>query len=353
MSSDTMTVARLFAPRDLRLVEMPLPVVGSREVLCRVARVGICGTDYSIYTGEASFVKSGAVKFPMTLGHEWSGTVAAVGSEVTQFQVGDRVTGDTGVACGQCTECLMGQWPRCRQAQAVGTVNAWDGAYAEFILFPERHLFHLPETVSLDNGAMVEPAATALYAVHKAQVQIGDTVLVQGTGPIGILAAKLAQLSGASRVLITGRKDAKLELALSLGLDGTINTTRETVTEGVRRHLGEGQVDRIIEASGSTELFTESLGLVKPGGALSVVAFYDQPLGRFDLDGFVFSDITLVAVPGSLGMYPLVLKLMAAGKLDCTRLITERASLAEVPELLPRLKDKAEGRVKVMVNVEE
>ena len=353
MSPDTMTVARLFAPRDLRLVEMALPEVGPREVLCRVARVGVCGTDYAIYIGEASFVKSGAVKFPLTLGHEWSGHVAQIGSEVTRFAPGDRVTGDTGVACGQCLECLFGQWPRCREAKSVGTVNAWDGAYAEYILFPERHLFPLPETVSLDNGALVEPAATALYAVHKAQVRIGDTVLVQGSGPLGILAAKLAQLSGASRVLITGRKDAKLDLAVGLGLDGAINTTRETVNAGLQRHLGEGQVDRVIEASGSTALFRESLGLVKPGGALSVVAFYDRPLESFDLDGFVFSDTSLVAVPGSLGMYPPVLKLLASGRLDCTPLITERASLTEVPELLPRLKENAETRVKVMLNVGE
>jgi L-iditol 2-dehydrogenase len=353
MIPDTMTVARLFAPHDLRLVQMPVPEVGTREVLCRVSRVGVCGTDYAIYTGEASFVKSGAVQFPMTLGHEWSGTVARIGTEVTQFQLGDRVTGDTGVACGQCTECLLGQWPKCRQARAVGTVHAWDGAYAEYILFPERHLFHLPDSISLDNGALVEPAATALYAVHKAQVQIGDTVLVQGSGPIGILAAKEAQLSGASRVVLTGRKDAKLELAVSLGLDGAINTTRESVTDGLLRLLGESQVDRVIEASGSTALFTESLGLVKPGGALSVVAFYDRPLDNFDLDGFVFSDITLAAVPGSLGMYPPVLKLLASGRLDCSRLITERAPLAAIPDLLPRLKTDAEARIKVMLDVEE
>ncbi|MCC6443225.1 MAG: alcohol dehydrogenase catalytic domain-containing protein [Armatimonadetes bacterium] len=344
-----MQAIRLFAPGDMRIVEMPRPQPGPHEVLCRVARVGMCGTDYAIYTGEASFVKSGDVRFPLTLGHEWSALVEETGEGVTRFGPGDRVIGDTGVACGHCNECLLGRYPRCDRAQAVGTVNAWDGAYAEYILMPERHLFPLPPPVSLDNGAMVEPAATALYAVQKAGVQIGDTVLVQGSGPIGILAAKLAKLSGASIVFITGRKEIKLRRALDFGIDAAINTTRESVSGVLRQRVPGGKVDRLIEASGSVELFNESLDLVQPGGAMSVVAFYDRPAEGFDIDRFVFSDITLVAVPGSLGMYPPILSLMAAGLLDASFLITERAPLFAAPDILPRLKENAEGRIKVML----
>lgn len=348
----TMKVVRLLAPGNLKMMEMPRPVPGPHQVLCKVRRVGVCGTDYSIYTGEASFVKSGAVHFPMTLGHEWSGTVAELGPDVAQFKVGDRVVGDTGVGCGYCTECLLGQWPKCSKMQAVGTVFAWDGGYAEYVLMPERHLFHLPDAVSFDNGALVEPSATALYAVKKAQVQIGDTVLVQGSGPIGILAARLAKLSGASKVAITGRKDAKLKIAVDMGIDGSINTQRESLPDGIRRIFGAPKVDRIIEASGSTELFRESFGLIKSGGAFSVVAFYDKPLKEFDIDQFVFSDIIMAAVPGSLGMFPPVLNLMASGMLDATKIVTERAPLASVTELLPKLKEHADQRIKIILELE-
>jgi 2-desacetyl-2-hydroxyethyl bacteriochlorophyllide A dehydrogenase len=350
MSQEMMKVARLFGPNDMRFIEMPIPEPGPHEVVCKVHRVGICGTDHAIYTAEASFMDM--VHFPMTLGHEWSGTVYKVGRDVTQHKPGDRVTGDTGVACGFCTPCLMGNWGYCKQAQAVGTVNAWDGAYAEYILFPERHLFHLEDSIPLDNGAFTECAATALYSVKKANVQLGDTVLVQGSGPIGILAAKQAKLEGAGRVLITGRKDAKLNLAMSLGIDGAINLTRETTAEGIRRCIGAPKVDKIIEASGSAALFTESLGLINGGGILSVVAFYDRPLDHFDIDKFVFSDISIVSVPGSLGMFPIVLKLMAMGILDCTPLITERIKLPQVIDMLPNLKKNAESRVKVMIEVD-
>jgi len=347
----TMRAARLFAPNDLRLVETPTPELRPHDVLCRVARCGICGTDYAIYSGEFSGVKSGAVHFPMTLGHEWSGTVAALGPDVTRFRLGDRVVGDTGVSCGQCTPCLLGDWGNCPEARAVGTVNAWDGAYAEYIVMPERHLFSLPSNVGFDAGAMVEPAATALYAVVRAQVRTGDTVLVHGTGPIGLCAAKLAKLSGAARVIVTGRRESKLRLALAFGADAAIDTTRGSLAEAVRAEAGENGIDKIIEASGALELFAGSFGYIRPGGVISVVAFYEQPLPEFDIDRFVFSGATVHAVAGSLGQYPAVLKLMSAGMLDPAPLITAHYPFEDVVQALRDWGAKPEHRVKSMLDL--
>jgi len=345
----TMRSARLLAPNDLRILDVPLPELGPHEVLCRVARCGICGTDHAIFTGEFSGVKSGIVHFPMTLGHEWSGTVAVLGPQATRFAVGDRVVGDTGVSCGHCTECLLGQYGNCAEGRAVGTINAWDGAYAEYIVMPERHLFPLPENVSPEAGAMVEPAATALYAVVRAEVRTGDTVLVNGTGPIGLCAAKLAQLSGASRVIVAGRRESKLRLALAFGADAVIDTTQGPMLEAVHAEVGRGGADKIIEASGAVQLFAESLRCVRPGGVVSVVAFYEKPLPEFDIDQFVFTNATLHAVAGSLGQYPPVLKLMAAGKLDPTTLITARYPFEDVLQGLRDWGDKPQERVKSML----
>lgn len=309
----------------------------------------MCGTDQAIWSGEFRFVRSGDIKFPMTLGHEWCGVVAQVGSHVERFKVGDRVVGDTGVSCGLCPACLSGEWPHCPRAQAVGTINAWDGAYAEHILMPERHLFHLPQSIGLDNGALVEPAATALLAVKRAGVSIGDTVLVQGSGPIGIAAAKLSKLCGASCVLITGRRAGKLEKALALGIDAAIHTREEDIAQAVRRHTGEAKVDRIIEASGSTDLFTASLELLRPGGTLALVAFYEQVVSGFDIDGFVFGDVNLRAVTGSTGMYPVILRLMAAGMLDLSSVITARFPLDLAPQAMGSMERDAATRIKIML----
>lgn len=348
-----MKAARIYGPNDIRVVDVPTPKPGPGDVLCKVIRSGICGTDYSIYTGEFSFVKSGAIKFPMTPGHEWSGIVEKVSSKVENFQPSDRVVGDTGVSCGVCYECLMGHYGHCKKSRCVGTINTWDGAYAEYILMPARHLFHLPDNVSFDNGAMIEPAATALYAVVLADVKMGDTVLVQGSGPLGIMAARLAKLRGAAKVIITGRKKFKLQAALNLGIDAAVNLTEAFSDEAVKAQAGSEGIDRIIEASGSTELFQESLKLIKPGGVIAVVAFYEKMVDNFDIDRFVFGDVTIRAVAGSLGMYRPVLRLMSSGMLDLSSLITGHYNLEEVPQAMREMKEKNETRIKMMIDVGE
>lgn len=346
-----MKAARILGPKDMRVVDVPTPEPGPGDVLCKVVRSGICRTDYSIYTGEFSFVKSGAIPFPMTPGHEWSGVVERAGRDVEGFQPGDRVVGDTMVSCGTCYPCLMGQYGHCRTLRCVGTVHTWDGAYAEYMMMPARHLFHLPDHVSFDNGAMVEPAATALYAVTLAGVRIGDTVLVQGSGPIGILAAKLAKLTGAARVILTGRREFKLKVALNLGIDDTVNVTEVSLYEAIRAYTGDWGVDRIIEASGSTELFQESLKLINPGGTIAVVAFYEKLVDGFDMDRFVFGDLTIRAVAGSLGMYKPILRLMSSGMLDLSSLITRRYKLDEVPWAMQDMEEKSDIRIKLMIDV--
>lgn len=347
----TMKAARIFGPWDMKIVEAPVPQLGAHDVLCRVVRAGVCGTDYVIYTGELSFVKTGLVKYPLVPGHEWSGTVEKIGPEVENFRHGDRVAGDTYVSCGNCNFCAVGNVSRCKKNRSVGTINAWDGAYAEYIMMPERHLFHLPDNVSFDNGALVEPAATALYAVRLAGVKIADTVLVLGSGPIGIIAARMAKLSGAGKVVIAARKDFKLKAALELGADAAINTTKENLAEKARDYAGECGVDQIIEASGSTELFKEALQIIKPGGVISCVAFYDRPMDGFELDQFVINDVTIRAVAGSQGMYPLVLKLMDLGLANFSSLITERHSLSEAPQIMHDMKQRNETKIKIMLEL--
>lgn len=346
-----MKAARIFGPADIKIVDVPVPELGRNDVLCKVVRAGVCGTDYAIYTGEISFVKSGLIKYPLTPGHEWSGIVEQIGPEVKNFKNGDRVVGDTWVSCGNCSFCVTGNVSRCKKLRSVGTINAWDGAYAEYIMMPERHLFHLPDNVSFDNGALVEPAATALYAVVRADVKLNDTVLVLGSGPIGIMAAKLAKLSGASQVIIAARKDCKLKIALGLGVDAAVNTSREKLAEKVRELAGATGVDKIIEASGSTKLLKESLHFVKPGGVISCVAFYEQMVDGFDIDHFVINDLTIRGVSGSPGTYPAVLNLMDLGLADFSSLITERRPFEEAPRIMRDMEERNETRIKIMLEM--
>ena len=341
-----MKTARLFGPRDLRIIDLPEPVLGDHDVLTKVSYVGICGTDYSIYTGESTFVKNGSVKFPMTLGHEWSGIVEAVGKDVKSFRKGDRVIGDTAVSCGICYECLCGNYIQCANARCVGTINAWDGAYAEFILMPERHVFKVADNVPLEHAALVEPAATALYGV-----KTGDVVLVHGTGPIGLAAVQLAKTAGAACVILTGRKDFKLEVGRKLGADVAINILHEDagriisdLTCGKGPHV-------IIEASGSATAFKQSIEWVRSNGVISVVAFYEQRLDQIDLDSFIMKNAKLVAVAGSPKLAPVVLDMMKFGKINLLPLITHQYALDDVVTALDELKEQNETKIKVMLLV--
>jgi 2-desacetyl-2-hydroxyethyl bacteriochlorophyllide A dehydrogenase len=344
-----MKAARIYGSNDIRVVEVETPVPQDHEVLCQVIRAGMCGTDYAIYSGEFSFIKQGLVPMPMTPGHEWSGRVVEIGGKVTLYSRGDRVVGDTAVSCGHCYQCLIGQYGKCEKMRCVGTINPWDGAYAEYILMPERHLMKLHDSISFENGAWVEPAATALYSVQAVEVKIGDTVLVLGSGPIGIAAAKLAKVAGASIAAIVGRKEFKLEKSLAMGIDAAINTTTTDLRDGIKGVFGRFGVDKIIEASGSVDLLKRSARTLNIGGTVSPVAFYEKTVPEFPIDDFVFGNLTLRGSAGSLGMYQPVLRLMEKGMLDMTSLITRTYSLDEAPRAMMEMKEKNATRIKPMI----
>jgi len=344
-----MKVARLFGPKDIRIIDMPEPTLASDEVLCKVKRAGICGTDYAIYSGEFSFVKSGQIRFPLTCGHEWSGIVDSTGSAVTAFQPGDRVVGDTVVSCGICPHCLLGQYMHCPKLRCVGTINTWDGAFSEYMVMPQRHLFHLAQNITFDNAAFIEPAATALYAVRLGDVKIGDTVLVLGSGPIGIAAAKLAAMCGASKVVIAARKKFKLDKAIALGVHAAVNLTDITLEDAVHQEFGRDGVDCVVEASGSLDLFKKAVKLTNPGGAISVVAFYEKQMHDFEIDQFVFGDLRIRGVAGSLGMYEPLLKLLANGLVDFSSLITSYISLEQIPDNMKTWHERGHVRIKEMI----
>lgn len=345
-----MRALRMYAPKDIRLEDVPMLEPGLHDVVCRVKCAGLCGTDYSIYSGRASFLD--LVTFPMTPGHEWSGVVQSVGSQVEDFKPGDRVVADTCVACGHCKSCLTGHYYQCNKLRAVGTIKTWDGGLAEYALMPSRHLFHLPENVDFDNGAIVEPVATAYHSILQAGVRPGDTVLVHGTGPIGIAAARLAKLAGAATVIITGRKDSKLRKALEMGADAAVNVSESPMVDTVRSVTGCKGLTHVIEASGSVQLFKESVSLVCPGGVIAAVAFYDEKLSDFNLDSLVLGDVTIKPVPGSAGTYQPVLALMAAGLLDFRPLITGRYALDQAPEAVIHMKDDPNS-IKTIIDVDE
>ena len=225
-----MKVLLAYAPGELRVVDMDKPVPGPREVLCKVAHCGVCATDIAIKNGVLNLGDGNDPIYPVRLGHEWSGRVVETGSECWQVRTGDRVVSDTGWFCGECAMCKKGEYQSCLKGRAVGTIrNCWPGAFAEYMLIPERMAYKVPDNVPLDEAALIEPTGIGFYGLERAGFTPETTLLVVGTGPISLGGMACAKALGIGKTIVAGRKDAKLEVARKLGADITVNMTRENL----------------------------------------------------------------------------------------------------------------------------
>lgn len=342
-----MFAVQLTGPGQYRLVETERPAVAEDELLIRVRRVGICGTDIEMLDGTMPYFRLGWTQYPVVLGHEWSGTVAETGSAVEGFAAGDRITGDVSIGCGRCEACLKGYYNLCDIKQEVGLCRGKDGAFAQYLAMPARHCYILPEEVSLDQGALVEPAATVVKAIRKAGMEPGATVLVTGDGPIGLLAMQAALAYGAGWVALAGTQAAKLGLAEKLGADATVNVLEEDTVEAVMdRTRGRG-VDLAIEASGNGEALNQCMGCVRQGGTVSVVGIYETPIERLDMGLAVVRDLSLVCSVASPNTFRQTLRLMAAGKLVVEPLVTHVLPLEEAGQAFHIQRQAPQERIKI------
>ena len=341
-------------PGDVRMVELPKPVPGPGDVVSRVVYSGICGTDLGILSGKVSFAKDGTAKYPVRIGHEWSGVVESVGAGVTRFKPGDRVVSDNGVSCGNCPNCLNGDIYKCPNSRSLGTINTWDyGSFAEYILIPERHMFHLNDKVSLEQGALIEPATIGFAGVKSSKIDQDDTVLVTGTGAIGLSAAALAKEAGAGKVILAGRKQNKLDIGLKLGADIAVSTAAGDMVSAILRETGGRGVDKIIEASGSADLLDKSLDCAGNKCCVTLLGFYEDTFGSdFNIDRIVLKNLIIQGATGYPSV-PKVMELMAKGVIDLTPLVTHIYPIENGIEAFNAVNEKKENKIKILVKMSD
>jgi len=341
-----MKVFLIEKPGNTRFEEIPLRPLKPDEVLVRVKHAGICGTDLSFYTGENDFVRRGLVKYPVRIGHEWSGVVERVEADVKNFKPGDRVIGDNGVTCGICPGCLSGDMGKCENGKSVGTINCWDGAFAEYIIMPERHLYPVPENVNLEAACLNEPA-TIPYAALSDRAGKLRTVAIIGTGPIGMAGIPLAKHLGAERVIMVGRNARKLEVAKKLNADAIINLSEENAEARVLELTGGKRAELVLEASGAPESIGLAMKLVAYRGHISLLAFYEREISGLKMDEFVFKTATMGGIMGRYGLAREVTDLIGRG-LDLLPLVTQRINFNELEEVFPKAISMPD-RVKILV----
>lgn len=265
---ETMSAAAFYGPGDVRLQTVPVPQIGKSEVLIRVRACGICGTDLNMFTGDFK-----VRRVPLIPGHEFSGEIAAVGEQVVELEVGDRVTADINLTCGTCYWCRRSENLLCPHLQQIGI--DLPGAFAEYVKVPASHVYRLPDSLSFEQGASIEPLACAIHAQSRVNIPVGASVAVLGGGSMGIIHSQLARLAGAYPVILVGRTPSKLERAKRAGIEYLINARDADPVEAVR-NLTEGRgADVVIEAAGTIETYKQAFRMVRRGG--TVVAYGIPP----------------------------------------------------------------------------
>lgn len=330
--------------------DVPEPELKDDEILCRVVYTGICGTDIAIFTGETEFVKTGQIKYPVRIGHEWSGYVVKTGKSVTKFKAGDRVVSDNGFCCRECVMCKSGHPEKCLNNKSLGTINCWDGSYAEYLKIPECHLYHLPDSISYMNGATIEPLTIAFAGMTKFPIE-GKTVAVIGTGAIGLGAMALSSKMKASKIIALGRTDKKLQLSKELGVTDTINI-REQDAVGEIKRITEGKMaDVVIETSGAPSAAAQALDIAADHGSLALIGFYEINPDNFPLNQIVSKSLTVRGIMGEWGLVPKIIDYMTKSNLSLEKMVTRVISLEEAIDYFNNNKLYHSQDIKVMVKI--
>ena len=310
------------APGVAGIEDVAAPVAAPGHVVVDVERVGVCGTDVEFFTGEMAYLHNGISSYPVRLGHEWSGTVSAVGDGVDPSWVGKRTTGDNQIGCGHCYLCLHGRQYVCDDRSEFGLRGRYPGALAEQLLVPASSLYALPDEVDATAGAMVEPGGNSLRAVWGAAIEPGFRILIVGAGTIGLLAAQFALAEGAE-VVVADRSERALRFADSLG-GYTVHDIGQ---------LPIARYDAIIDASNDPLVPAMAVDLVQPGGRAVFIGLSGTP-SLLDTRTMVLKGVTAVGILSASPGLAATIELYASGAVDPRPLVAATVGLDAVPALL-------------------
>ncbi|MHB8277254.1 MAG: zinc-dependent alcohol dehydrogenase [Candidatus Humimicrobiaceae bacterium] len=340
---ESMLAAVLYKPEDIRIEKRNIKKPGSRDVLIKVKACGICGTDSHIYYGRFP-----APNLPYIQGHEFSGEVVDIGGEVQTVKIGDRVTADINISCGKCYFCRMGQKLFCPSIKQIGVHI--DGAFAEYITVPEDQIHHLPDNLSWEYGAYVEPLACVLRGQERLNIQPGSTVAIIGAGPMGLAHTIMSNLKGAAKVITSETDPSRLEKARKVGADVVINVSSADPIDMVKKETEGHGADYVIEAVGSILTYTQAFQMVRRGGNLlfygAAPATAEMPIKPFEIYS---KELTIVSsYAGTYHTWTQAINLLASGKFDPSEIITDSVELRNVVEGIKSISSDRK-KLKIMV----
>jgi threonine dehydrogenase-like Zn-dependent dehydrogenase len=331
--ADMMKAAVFEKPGSIKVQEVPVPQIGPREVLIKVKNTGICGTDWSIYNGWYS-----ADKLPMIPGHEFSGVIAKIGENSRGFKEGDRVTADINMSCGTCYYCIRGQQLLCDSFTQLGIHT--DGTFAEYVRAPIENLHTLPDNLSFEEGAFVEPLSCVIHAAKAMDPSLGSSVAIIGCG-LGVLHGALAKLKACAPVIVFGDNRKRLQIAKDMGADYAIHIddVADPVQEVMKLTDGRG-ADYVLEAVGTVKTYEQAFAMLRRGGTMSSFGIVgEQDTMQIRPFEFVLGEKKITgSCAGIGGDWPDAITLLSSGRIDPKPLFSMKVPLEDLDWALHELR---------------
>ncbi len=308
------------------LLDVPIPTPGPNDVLVRVLATSICGTDLHIYQWN-EWAQKRIKKIPQTMGHELCGQVVELGSNVQNIKKDNIISAETHIACGYCYLCRNGLAHICENVRIFGVDI--DGVFAEYAVVPASNAWVTEDRIPKDYVSVMEPLGNAIHTVLAGEIA-GNSVLITGCGPIGLMAISVCKISGATKIIATEVNEYRLQLAKKMGADVILNPKRNKVVETILQNTDNKGVDVVLEMSGNPTAITDGFKVLRPGGRYSILGIPDRSI-KIDLADIVFKYFTIQGINGRLmfSTWYKSTRFLASGKLDLDPLITHRLRLEE------------------------
>ncbi|MCW2477287.1 MULTISPECIES: NAD(P)-dependent alcohol dehydrogenase [unclassified Symbiopectobacterium] len=340
--------AVLKTPGTMNIIPAAVPTPKDDEVLINVEYVGICGSDVHGFES-GPFIPPKDPNQEIGLGHECAGTVAAVGSKVKKFKIGDRVNIEPGVPCGKCRYCLEGKYNICPDVDFMATQPNYRGALTHYLCHPESFTYKLPDNMDTLEGALVEPAAVGIHAAMLADVKPGKKIVILGAGCIGLMTLQACRYMGASEIVVVDVLEKRLEMAGKLGAMAVINGAAEDTVERAKTLLGEAGADIVFETAGSQVTVKQAPYLVMRGGKIMIVGTVpgDSPINFLKIN----REVSIQTVFRYANRYPVTIEAISSGKFDVKSMVTHIYDYQDVQrafdESVNMKKDIIKGVIKI------
>ena len=330
--------------------EIPVPEIGKKEVLVSLEYVGICGSDVHYFHNGCCGSYKVDLSEDYMLGHECAGTIVKVGEEVERLKVGDRVALEPGITCGECEQCKSGHYNLCPDVVFLATPPV-QGCNEEYIAFPENMCFKLPDNVSTKEGALIEPLSVGFYASEQGGVKTGDTVVILGSGCIGLVTLLACKAHGAGKIIVADLVEARLQKAIELGATEVINSGKEDALKKIEELTNGRGADVVFETAGSPVTIAQTPFIVRRGGTITLVGISAKEEITYNFAQIMDKEATIKSVFRYRNIYPKAIAAVSSGAINVKGIVTHEFDLEHIQDAYDEAVNNKTALVKAVIKV--